>query len=430
MDRSGVALDGAEKDDRLMQFQAITGSNNQIATSLLDSHHWDVNDAVNFFMEHGVEPDFQDSALTRAAPPSPLGIQPDHFMDAEDSPPRRRDAGVRATSAVMEEDDNVPSAHVQPFDDELEDQMMAQAMADSMNNPASFQSPPPLQPTSIGGAEVAGESDLARAIRESLKESGPGDALDAARMSSLNVQGTRARQPTRPVGSAAGPAVAEAGFVLPEGVDAEEARMLEAVMMGVPYTGNIPSFEQLPDAAAAAAGTVADGAPPPSPGLVYSRMLRDEQDRDLQMSLEADRAKEAAAAAQRARLKAEAEATAAEQQKQQAEEEEAAAKLTHALSQKRLVLPSEPDSTGDDVVTVLVRAPNGCRISRRFLRSNNVQALFDYIDVEELAKDHPPGSYKLVTQFPRRIFTDGSADQTFEQAGLNSKQEALLLEPL
>lgn len=60
-------------------------------------------------------------------------------------------AGVRATSAVMEEDDNVPSAHVQPFDDELEDQMMAQAMADSMNNPASFQSPPPLQPTSIGG---------------------------------------------------------------------------------------------------------------------------------------------------------------------------------------------------------------------------------------------------------------------------------------
>lgn len=63
--------------------------------------------------------------------------------------------------------------------------------------------------------------------------------------------------------------MAEAGFVLPEGVDAEEARMLEAVMMGVPYTGNIPSFEQLPDAAAAAAGTVADGAPPPSPGLVY-----------------------------------------------------------------------------------------------------------------------------------------------------------------
>lgn len=51
--------------------------------------------------------------------------------------------------------------------------------------------------------------------------------------------------------------------------------------------------------------------------VALSRMLRDEQDRDLQMSLEADRAKEAAAAAQRARLKAEAEATAAEQQKQQ-----------------------------------------------------------------------------------------------------------------
>jgi hypothetical protein len=31
---------------------------------------------------------------------------------------------------------------------------------------------------------------------------------------------------------------------LPEGIDAEEARMLEAAMLGVPYQGRIPDWSQ------------------------------------------------------------------------------------------------------------------------------------------------------------------------------------------
>eukprot|EP00193_Tetraselmis_chui_P001511 CAMPEP_0177762228 /NCGR_PEP_ID=MMETSP0491_2-20121128/6230_1 /TAXON_ID=63592 /ORGANISM="Tetraselmis chuii, Strain PLY429" /LENGTH=65 /DNA_ID=CAMNT_0019278263 /DNA_START=12 /DNA_END=209 /DNA_ORIENTATION=- len=59
--------------------------------------------------------------------------------------------------------------------------------------------------------------------------------------------------------------------------------------------------------------------------------------------------------------------------------------------------------------------------------------VFDFVDVSvaEQAEGKPhelmPGSYKLATQFPRRVFTAGQ-EGTLDSHGLNHKQEALFLQ--
>ena len=40
------------------------------------------------------------------------------------------------------------------------------------------------------------------------------------------------------------------------------------------------------------------------------------------------------------------------------------------------------------------------------------------------------GSYKLVSQFPRRVIGLEAGDATLSEAGLTARHEALLLEPL
>ncbi len=100
-----------------------------------------------------------------------------------------------------------------------------------------------------------------------------------------------------------------------------------------------------------------------------------------------------------------------------------------------------------------VRLPDGSRHSRRFARSNKLSSLFDFVDVEldAAAKEAAaaaaggsgpepgagsgsgdaaggggaaalkPGSYNLVAQFPRRVFSEEeNGDKSFEEAGLAS----------
>jgi hypothetical protein len=68
---------------------------------------------------------------------------------------------------------------------------------------------------------------------------------------------------------------------LPEEINLEEARMLEAAMLGIPYAGRMPDFSGAQDAAAAAA--------PLSPGTIEQRTLRQEQDDAYEESLALDR---------------------------------------------------------------------------------------------------------------------------------------------
>lgn len=65
---------------------------------------------------------------------------------------------------------------------------------------------------------------------------------------------------------------------LPEGINLEEARMLEAAMLGIPYAGRIPDFSAAPAPAA-----------PLSPGTLEQHAIRREQDQAYEESLALDR---------------------------------------------------------------------------------------------------------------------------------------------
>ncbi|OIT21827.1 PREDICTED: plant UBX domain-containing protein 8-like isoform X1 [Nicotiana attenuata] len=160
---------------------------------------------------------------------------------------------------------------------------------------------------------------------------------------------------------------------------------------------------------------------PPSPSLVAQRLLREQQDDEYHAALQADREKE---------LKAKEEAEAALEEKRQEEEEsrrkaEEEKEMERQLAAKEASLPQEPTADNENAVNLVVRMPDGSRRGRRFLKSDRLQYLFDYIDVGRAVK---PGTYRLVRPYPRRAFSDGESVLSLDELGLSSKQEALYLE--
>ncbi|KAK7251262.1 hypothetical protein RIF29_34304 [Crotalaria pallida] len=160
---------------------------------------------------------------------------------------------------------------------------------------------------------------------------------------------------------------------------------------------------------------------PPSPSLTAQRLIREQQDDEYLASLQADREKE---------LKAIEEAKAAREEERRREEEsrrklQEEQELETQLAAKEVSLPPEPSSDDDNSVNLLVRMPDGNRRGRRFRRSDNLQALFNFIDIGRVVK---PGSYRLVRPYPRRAFSDGESAATLDELGLTNKQEALFLE--
>ncbi|GMN68695.1 hypothetical protein TIFTF001_037751 [Ficus carica] len=95
------------------------------------------------------------------------------------------------------------------------------------------------------------------------------------------------------------------------------------------------------------------------------------------------------------------------------------------LAAKKASLPSEPASDDQNAVTLLVRMPNGSRLGRRFLKSDKLQILFDFIDINGAVK---PGTYRVVRSYPRRAFKVDDGLLTLSELGLTNKQEALFLE--
>ncbi|KAE8661807.1 Scarecrow-like protein 28 [Hibiscus syriacus] len=95
------------------------------------------------------------------------------------------------------------------------------------------------------------------------------------------------------------------------------------------------------------------------------------------------------------------------------------------LAAKEASLPHEPAANEHNDVTLLVRMPDGSRRWRRFLMSDRLQSLYDFIDI---SRGFKPGTYRLVRPYPRRAFGDGERNLTLNELGLTSKHEALFLE--
>jgi hypothetical protein len=141
------------------------------------------------------------------------------------------------------------------------------------------------------------------------------------------------------------------------------------------------------------------------------QMLREEQDHAFHESLRQDMEKE--------RLQQE------EIRKQELEyhkqQEEEAIKLSIELNrQKRCKdleaqLPAEPPADAPNAVHLVLRTPSGERLERRFLGSNKLQILKDFIDSKSIDMNLPE-HYEIVCPFPKKTFNN--FDITFEEAGL------------
>lgn len=213
------------------------------------------------------------------------------------------------------------------------------------------------------------------------------------------------------------------GFELPDGIDREEARMLEAAMLGIAY---VPPDNRRMD--------FGPSAPAPA-SVVAARSITNETDRAYEESLRADREKAAKARAEQVAKEMMEADRAAEEARVRAEAEAEELARTKLAEEAAEALPDEPGATDEGVVNIAFKMPDGSRIMRRFLLSHTTKALFSFIDgYEKLHADSSrlavePGTYRLVAQHPRRVIENSDAG-TIESAGLTHKQEALLIDLL
>uniref|UniRef100_A0ACD6AIN7 Uncharacterized protein n=1 Tax=Avena sativa TaxID=4498 RepID=A0ACD6AIN7_AVESA len=155
---------------------------------------------------------------------------------------------------------------------------------------------------------------------------------------------------------------------------------------------------------------------------VYLAALQADREKELKAVEEAELRRLEEAAAREAAIEKQKQENEDKLRKQLEEEE-----LESMLAAKRESLPKEPLPNAEGAVTVVVRMPDGSRQGRRFLRSDQLQVLFDFIDISRTFK---PGTYRLVRSYPRRAFTEEECQMSLNDVGFTSKQEALFLEQI
>lgn len=157
--------------------------------------------------------------------------------------------------------------------------------------------------------------------------------------------------------------------------------------------------------------------------------LREEQAAEYEESLRIDREREAEKAL---RLKEEEEARQHEAAEQEAKKREAARKQSEAeeaervrtakvlalVEEARQQLMSEPAIDEPNRVQVLVKAPDGRRLTRAFRAGDPMMQVYHYVNTEggEVLAGR---EYRLVSTMPRVVFEDRHA--TLEAAGLQGK---------
>jgi len=169
--------------------------------------------------------------------------------------------------------------------------------------------------------------------------------------------------------------------------------------------------------------------PPPSPGTLEARRVREEQDEAYQEALAMDRMREESRKqAEREEQEREAamiaESQAAAQAQQQKEEEAAA-----AMERMKHELPAEPPA-GAGVSTVVVRLSDGSRLPpRRFKESDKVAHIYAHVAIAMREKGIPDaaGPFELVSNMPVRSFKE--QDKTLAEVELQG-QILLIVQPI
>ncbi|KAK4533300.1 hypothetical protein CCYA_CCYA16G4182 [Cyanidiococcus yangmingshanensis] len=147
-----------------------------------------------------------------------------------------------------------------------------------------------------------------------------------------------------------------------------------------------------------------------------SQRLREEQDREFQQALAADRAAELARQQTERRARQET-----------AEREQRMRERAEMLERKRAKLAPEPEPSAD-VVTVLLRLPDGRSEQRRFHLTKTFAELFDWA---EACCDVDLDLFELTTNFPKRAYTPKNhATMTLKEAGFERRVALLVTEKL
>ena len=106
------------------------------------------------------------------------------------------------------------------------------------------------------------------------------------------------------------------------------------------------------------------------------------------------------------------------------EEEERKKKLEKKkklLEQKKSQMPEEP-SEKEECCHVLIKLSSGERIKRRFLFTDSLQLVFDFVDFH-IDASIDPEDYQLVTQFPRLVYTRSA--ESLSKVGFTSRMSLI-----
>ena len=209
-------------------------------------------------------------------------------------------------------------------------------------------------------------------------------------------------------------------FEMPDGIDIEEARQLEAAMFGIAYEA--PASRRPMN--------MADPLPfvdmNASDEVLRARFDKYEQDLAFKESLRMDQEKENKRLLEEHKALREKEEAEAKEKKRRMEAEK-------HVEEAKLTLEEEPQPGEEDSLTIVIRFPNGEKLQRRFLKKHALNNIFAFIDSNSTAEPEGgphkvlPRTYRLVAQHPKREIefeSEGTIGSIFKSS------ESLLVETL
>jgi FAS-associated factor 2 len=150
-----------------------------------------------------------------------------------------------------------------------------------------------------------------------------------------------------------------------------------------------------------------------------TQTLRAQQDEAYQESLRADQEKD------RKKREAEEKKRQAELEKQRIENEEKERK--ESMKQRKSVtllnLKQEPAPDAPNVIRCIIKLPNGQRLERRFLSSDSLKHLYNFV----FSHPQSPDLFEIATNFPKRTLpckptSDDEDPPTFTEVGLQRNE--------
>ncbi len=427
------------------QFIAITSAPRHVAQHILEAHGGDLESSIDFYLESGGVGHGNDAL----GPPAGFDFS-DPMAESPARPPRRplpASAAPRSSPLETFPGGAGASSLEEEEHDLADDQALAAAARRTRQPPRDYfdqdWTPADDSDMDIEGAseeeeeavELDSEEDLEEGVRRRggsnrrrVRRNRPsGAAQQDPELQEIN---RMLREATAAAG--AGTSNNDVQIVedeeplpsLPDDVDLEEQKMLLAAMTGEMYRGRIPDFSTDPRYRPVQL----------SPGARARQNLRQEQDAAYYESLELDKLKAEEAERVEREAREAREAAQLEAERIEKEAKEAADALQRTLASKEASLPKEPPLGDADAVQIVVRMPSGSRLQRRFRSGDLLSAVFDFVDLTASKNETDsadsvlqPGSYNLVSQFPRRVFEDGGVD-TLAEVDLAHKQEAFFVE--